>query len=157
MMELVPRWVDLATSSSRWMRLSRHLKSGRGMFFRKLVGCCDGRGNFPAETQRQIHLGGLVVLRHVRIVVLPVPFRDLGRPAVELQAGKQGFDRVAVEHRKREDRADRAGVRIKGSSANEVAQEQNILVRVFTWQWTSSPMVTSRTWETGASELLGWR
>jgi hypothetical protein len=114
MSEELPRWVDLATSSSRWMRLRRTL-AGVGDVFPVVGGVAViVERDAAADAERQVHLRGLIVFRHVRIeIVLAVPLGDFRRRAIEHQAGEQGFfDGLAVEHGQRagQAEADRAGV-----------------------------------------------
>jgi hypothetical protein len=67
-----------------------------------------------ANAQRQIKLGGLKILRHVRVkVTLAVPLRDLRRGTTQHEAAEQGFlDGELVEHRQgsRQPETDRTGV-----------------------------------------------
>ena len=73
--------------------------------------------DLAAEAERQFHLRGLIVLRHVRIeVVLAVPLRDFRGRAMDHQSGDERLlDRRAVEHRQRagQAEADRACVGVR--------------------------------------------
>ena len=134
MSDELPRWVDLATSSSRWMRLRRTTLSGVGDVFPVVGGIAViVERDAAADAERQVHLRRLIVLRHVRIeIVLAVPLGDFRRRAIDHQSGEQRFlDGLAVEHGQRagQAEADRAGVGVGRVAERGAAGAEHLGVR----------------------------
>ena len=87
-----------------------------------------------AEAEGKIHLGGLVVFRHVRVeIILPVPAGELRRAAAEGEAGEEGFlDGEFVQDRERAGvaEADGAGVRVRVVAEGGAAGAEHLGVGV---------------------------
>ena len=112
----------------------RHRRSGAGDAFlpvlriRQII-----QRHAAAETQREVELRSLVVLRHVRVeIILPVPLHHRRRGTAEQHAREDGFfDGSAIQHRQRarQAEADGTGERVRGFAEFHRAAAEHLAPR----------------------------